>query len=155
MHKEAREELRVRFILAVLEYANHFGVRKTCREFNVARSSFYRWKKKYDQEGRSGLYRKKPVAHSHPHKTPPEVIEKILELRENYQIGALRIKYYLDRYQGIKFSESTVTRVLRAHGVGRLPKTAPRRSLHTKRYAKKVPGHHPRSSRREVLEAER
>lgn len=50
--------------------------------------------------------------------------------------------YYLDRYHGIKISESTVTRVLRAHGVGRLPKTAPRRALHTKRYTKKVPGHH-------------
>ena len=29
-----------------------------------------------------------------------------------------------------------------AHGVGKLPKTAPRRSIHTKRYAKTVPGHH-------------
>lgn len=50
--------------------------------------------------------------------------------------------YYLDRYYGIKISESTVTRVLRAHGIRRLPKTAPRRALHTKRYAKTGPGHH-------------
>ena len=50
--------------------------------------------------------------------------------------------YYLDRYHGIKISESTVSRVLTSHGVGRLPKTAPRRALHTKRYAKQVPGHH-------------
>ena len=58
MHKDAREELRVRFKYVVLEYANHIGVAKACREFNVARSSFYRWKQKYDNEGRSGLYRK-------------------------------------------------------------------------------------------------
>jgi len=70
------------------------------------------------------------------------VIEKILEIRREYQMGAWRIKYYLERYQGIKISESTVSRTLKAHGVGRLPKTAPRRSLHTKRYAKMVPGHH-------------
>ena len=142
MHKEAREELRVRFKLVVLDYANHRCVTKTCREFKVPRSTFYRWKQKYDAEGRSGLYRKKPVAHSHPRKTSPEVVEKILELRREYQIGALRITYYLDRYHGIEISESTVTRILRTHGVGRLPKTAPRRALHTKRYAKKVPGHH-------------
>jgi len=142
MHKEVKEELRVRFILAVLEYANHFGVRKTCKEFKVARSSFYRWKNKYDQEGQSGLYRKKPIAHSHPHKTSPEVVEKILVIRKEYQLGSLRIKYYLDRYHGIKISESTVSRVLRSHGLSRLPKTAPKRALHTKRYAKKVPGHH-------------
>lgn len=53
MHKEAREELRVRLKLVVLELANHFGVTKACREFNVPRSTFYRWKQKYDKEGRS------------------------------------------------------------------------------------------------------
>jgi len=142
MHKEAREELRVIFRVAVLEYAKDCSVTQTCRDFKVPRSSFYRWKKKYDQEGRSGLYRKKPIAYSHPRKTAPEVVEKILELRRDYQIGALRITYYLDRYHGIKISESTVSRVLKAHGVNRLPKSAPRRALHTKRYAKKVPGHH-------------
>jgi len=142
MHKDAREELGARLKLVVLEYANHFGVTKACREFNVPRSTFYRWKQKYDKEGRSGLYRKKPIAYSHPRKTSPDVVEKILELRREYQIGALRITYYLDRYHGIKISESTVSRVLRSHGLSRLPKTAPRRALHTKRYAKKVPGHH-------------
>lgn len=74
--------------------------------------------------------------------TSREVVEKILEIRAEYQLGALRIMYYLDRYYGIKISESTVTRVLRAHGIRRLPKSAPRRALHTKRYAKTVPGHH-------------
>jgi len=88
------------------------------------------------------LHRKNPIAHSHPRKTSPEVVEKILELRTDYQLGSLRITYYLDRYHGFKISESTVTRILKAHGLSRLPKTAPRRALHTKRYAKKVPGHH-------------
>ena len=48
----------------------------------------------------------------------------------------------MERYHGIKISESTVSRILKSHGVERLPKTAPRRALHTKRYAKTVPGHH-------------
>jgi len=142
MHKEAREEFRVRIKLTVLEYASHLGVTKACKEFNVPRSSFCRWKEIHDREGQAGLYRKKPVAKCHPRKTPPEVVEKILEIRREYQHGALRIMYYLERYHGIKISESTVTRVLRAHGVGRLPKTAPRSALRTKRYAKKVTGHH-------------
>ena len=51
MHKEAREELRVRLKLVVLELANHFGVTKACKKFNVSRSTFYRWKQKYDEEG--------------------------------------------------------------------------------------------------------
>lgn len=141
MQKEAREDLRVRFKFAVIEYANHLGATKACKEFKVPRSTFYGWKKKYDNEGRCGLYRKKPIAYRHPRKTSSEVVEKILELRTEYQLGALRITYYLNRYHGIKISASTVTRVLQAHGLSRLPKTAPRRALHTKRYAKKVPGH--------------
>jgi transposase InsO family protein len=142
MHSETKEELRARFKLVVLELASDLGVTKICKEFNVPRSTFYRWKKRYDQEGTAGLLRKKPIAYSHPKKTSPEVVEEILELRKEYQIGALRIMYYLDRYHGIKISESTVSRVLRAHGVGRLPNTAAKRTVHTKRYAKKVPGHH-------------
>ena len=77
MHKEAREELQVIFRVAVLEYAKCRSVTQTCRDFKVPRSSFYRWKKKFDQEGRSGLYRKKPIAHRHPRQTAPEVVVTI------------------------------------------------------------------------------
>jgi len=142
MHPEAEEELRVRLKLVVLEFAQDWGVTKTCREFEVPRSSFYRWKQKYEKAGESGLYRERPVAYHHPSRTLPEVVEKILEMRAEHQMGALRIKYYLERYHGSKVSESTVSRVLKAHGVNRLPKTASKRALHTKRYAKTVPGHH-------------
>lgn len=142
MLTETSEELRVRLKLVVLELAHELGVTKACREFNVPRSSFYRWKQKYEKAGRSGLCRERPIAYHHPCRTSPEVVEKILEIRTEHQIGALRIMYFLNRYHGIKISESTVSRVLKAHGLSRLPKTAPRRALHTKQYAKTVPGHH-------------
>jgi transposase InsO family protein len=142
MHPEAREALRISLKLAVLEYAKRVNVTAACREFDVPRSSFYAWRKKYQLEGPTGLVGKPPVANSHPRKTSPEVIEKILELRTEYQLGSLRITYYLERYHGIKTSESTVTRVLKAHGLNRLPRSAPRRAVHSKRYAKTVLGHH-------------
>ena len=142
MHKEAQEELRVRLKVVVLELAQDLGVTKACQEFDVPRASFYRWKQKYEKAGRSGLYRNKPIAYRHPCRTSPEVLEKILAIRTEHQMGALRIRYYLERYHGNKISESTVSRVLKAHGVNRLPKTAPKRALHTQRYAKTVPGHH-------------
>ncbi len=74
MQKEAQEELSVRIKLAVIELANHISVTEACRELNVPRSSFYRWKKKFDMEGRSGLYRKKPIPYYQPTRTPPEVV---------------------------------------------------------------------------------
>jgi len=124
MNQETREELRVRLKLAVIEYADHLGATEACREFNCPRTSFYRWKQKYEKEGLSGLYRESPVAYRHPYRTSPEVVEKILTIRAEYQFVALQIMYYLDRYHGIKISESTVSRVLKAHGLSRLPKTA-------------------------------
>ena len=91
MHKEAREELRVRvrLKLIVLELAKHFGVTKASKEFNVLILPFYRWKQKYEREGRSGLYAKESNAHTDPPKTSPEVIEKI---RTDPQLGALRMR---------------------------------------------------------------
>jgi len=125
MHKEAREELRVRLKLVVLELAIDLGITKACREFEVPRSSYYRWKQKYEKAGQPGLYRERPIASHHPRRTVPEVVEKILELRKEYQLGALRIKYYLDRYHGIRISESTVSRVLKAHGSRGCPRPLP------------------------------
>lgn len=52
MHKEAREELRVSLKLVVLKHANHFGVTKTYREFNSPRSTYYRWKHRYENKER-------------------------------------------------------------------------------------------------------
>lgn len=60
MHPEARKELRARFKFIVLDYAKLVRVTNACREFEVPRSSIYNWKKRYDEEGPSGLYPKNP-----------------------------------------------------------------------------------------------
>ncbi len=142
MHPEAKEQIKVWFKLRVLDYASHFGATEACKDFKVAKSSYYEWKNKFDKEGKMGLFRKKPIALSHPRKTPSEIIDKILELRKEYNLGAIRIMYYLERYHGLNISESTVSRTLRKHGLSRLPKSSHKRTVHTKRYVKTVPGHH-------------
>jgi len=143
MIKEVKEELAVRRKLMVLNYARETGkVIKTCREFEVPRSSFYQWKKVYDSEGKAGLCRKKPIAYHHPKQLSPETIEKTLHLRKTYNFGPQRIAWYLERYHGITDSCSSVYRTLARNGVNQLQKNVGRRSIHTRRYAKKVPGHH-------------
>ncbi len=138
-----RDELRFRKKLMVLEYARGIGSNaQACGDFNIPDSSFCEWKKAYEKEGKAGLRRKKPVAYSHPKKISIQVAEKILQIRRAYQLGPERIMWYLERYHGISVSESSVYRILARNGLNRLPKTAPRRALHTKRYAKTVPGHH-------------
>jgi len=126
----------------ILEYAAATGkVSEACRDFGIPRSSFYRWKKTLRVEGKRGLIRKKPIARSHPRQIPPEFVEKILHLRTKYHLGPQRIAWYLERYHGFKTSCSSVYRTLKRNGIGRLPRNVGRRAIHTRRYAKQVPGH--------------
>jgi len=133
----------IRFKKIILEYAEGLGNdAKSYREFNIPKSTFYEWKKAYKKEGAAGLIPKKPIAKHHPRQLSGEVIEKILHLRKKYHFGPQRIVWYLERYHGITISNSSVYRTLVRLGISRLPKNAGRRAIHTRRYAKQVPGHH-------------
>lgn len=142
MDNNIKDELSVRYKMGVIEYAGVAGVMDACREFEVSQSTFYVWKNKYNLYGKAGLYRKNPIATSHPRKTSPDTVEKILNLRTEYKLGSLRIVYYLARYFNIKISESTVSRILRQHKLNKLSPSNHRRSIPSKRYFKEVPGHH-------------
>jgi transposase InsO family protein len=127
----------------ILDYAEGIkDVTEACREFGVPRSSFYRWRRAFAAEGVAGLRRKRPIGKRWPNQVSPEAVEKVLELRREYHLGPQRIAWYLERYHGIKISCSSAYRTLVRNGVGPLPKKAGRRALHTRRYAKEVPGHH-------------
>ena len=73
---------------------------------------------------------------------PNEIQEKIVYLRTNYHLGPERIYLIICRYHSkMKVSESGVYRVLRRHGLNRLPRNAKRRTVLAHCYEKQVPGH--------------
>ena len=132
MEKYQRRSVRLKKL--VLEWADAVGsVTKACREWEVPRSTFYRWKTAYDKHGIEGLVPGKPIAKSHPRQLPPEVIEKILYLRQNYHFGPQRIAWYMERYHGVKTSCSSIYRTLVRHDLSRLPRNVGRRAIHTQR----------------------
>lgn len=140
MNEDQRE---IRRKLRILEHAEKTGsVSVTCRYFGIGRSSFYRWRKAYRRDGVEGLTNARPIARSHPNRTPAEVVEKVLHLRRKYHLGPIRIVWYLERYHGIQVSDAGVYRILRRNGLNRLPRGTRLRKVHTKRYNKQVPGHH-------------
>ncbi|HIF13087.1 MAG TPA: IS481 family transposase [Dehalococcoidia bacterium] len=127
----------------VLEHAARIGnVRKTCRYFGVAWSGFYVWKKAYETHGDQGLINQRPCPKNPRLCTPPAIVEKVLHLHRTYHLGPICIVWYLERYHGITISHAGVYRILRRHGLNRLPARVGRRAVHTHRYAKQVPGHH-------------
>lgn len=143
MNKEVRKYVRFKVKLTAIEYAEKWkNVSRACRAFGVSRAAFYRWKRIYDAEGESALWQRRPIAKDHPRRIPEVTVEKVLELRRKYQLGPQRIVWYLERYHAIRISFSSVYRILVRNGLRRLPNKAGCRALHTRRYAKQVPGHH-------------
>jgi hypothetical protein len=67
MLQAVKDELNLRRKLSILEIVEATGkIAQTCCEFNVQRSSFYNWKKKFAQGGREALVTKKPIPLSPP-----------------------------------------------------------------------------------------
>ena len=140
MTKEQRDIKRK---LKVIKYATEIGhVSKACRYYGISRSSFYKWKKDYEQQGEAGLVNSKPCPINIPLRKHSEIEEKVLHLRRKYHLGPQRIAWFLERYHAINISCSGVYYVLKRNGVSRLPRNAKRRTILHHRYEKQVPGHH-------------
>ena len=104
IEKKARELNWFKRKIFILQFISKSrkSVSQECIEFGISKSIYYQWKKRYELEGEDGLKRKKPIAYHHPNKIPQQIIEKVIELRNVYQLGSIRITWYLERYHGIK-----------------------------------------------------
>jgi len=119
------------------------NIARTCRHFGLSRKTFYKWKRRYECDGAAGLSDRARIPHHSPRATAPEVISKILYLRQHYHFGAGKIADYLRRFHGVSLAVSSVHRILTRHGMSRLPATQKHRSHVTRwnRYEKPQPGH--------------
>jgi transposase InsO family protein len=145
MFTMSKAERDIKRKLRVFQYAEKVGdISRACRHFGISRQSFYDWKRRYERDGEQGLINYKPCPENPSVRaTTPEAEEKILYLRRTYHLGPDRICWYMKRYHpDLATSESTTYRVLRRHGMNRLPRNAKRRTVQTHRYEKQVPGHH-------------
>jgi len=77
------------------------SVAQTCRYFGISRKTYYKWQRGFRNLGHAGLCDRPRVAHRCPMATPPEVVRKILYLRQQYHFGAGRIADYLRRFHQV------------------------------------------------------
>ena len=82
--KETRPvEQRIQFIAAVAEDPRG-NFARLCERFGISRAKGYKWLRRYDELGAAGLEDRQPIALSCPHRTPPAVIDRIVELRKGH-----------------------------------------------------------------------
>ncbi len=109
--------------LAVLRHAEEVSgnVAATCRHYGISRTVFYRRKRRYEDESIDGLKDRSSAPLHCPTITPPEVVDEIIHLRQDYHFGPLKIEMYLHRYHDQEIDHSTIYRVLKRLGMSRLP----------------------------------
>ncbi|WP_410595604.1 helix-turn-helix domain-containing protein [Amycolatopsis sp. lyj-23] len=131
--------------LTVLRHAEEISgnVAATCRYYGISRTVFYRWKRRYEDEGIDGLKDRSSAPLHCPTITPPEVVEKIIHLPQHYHFGPLKIEMYLRRYHDQQIGHSTIYRILKRLGMSRIPASQRYKRHHQrwKRYEKQRPGH--------------
>ncbi|WP_410771450.1 helix-turn-helix domain-containing protein [Fontibacillus sp. BL9] len=94
------------------------NVAKTCKEFGISRTLYYRWYNAYMQQGIAGLGKKdrKPAMPNQVDKrTERTILQYVLRFPQD---GPRRIYYELQD-EGVKTGESGIYNVLRRHGLNR------------------------------------
>ena len=131
--------------LAVLQHAAEVtgNVARTCRYYGISRQTFYKWLRRYEEQGLEGLRDRSSRPHNSPNATNAEVVGKIMYLRQQYHFGPHKIAMYLKRYHDITISPSGVWRILVRLDLNRLPSSQRHKSHQRrwKRYEKPEPGH--------------
>ena len=142
---EKEQQRIIKRRLAIIQHVDEVtgNVAATCRYFCISRQCFYRWLRRYEEEGEEGLRERSRRPLTSPNATQAEVVGKIIYLRRHYHQGPQKISMYLKRYHDVDISPSGVWRILKKLDMSRLP-TSQRYQRHAtrwKRYEKPLPGH--------------
>ena len=104
--------------LSVLQLADSLGcVSEACRQSGMDRTSFYAWKKRFDEQGLEGLKDLPPIPHGHPAMKDQETVQRVLdEAILNPAWGCIKLSDHL-KLQGVDISSPTVQKILIRHNL--------------------------------------
>ena len=122
----------------------------TCRHFGIARKTFYKWKRRFAEHGEVGLCDRARTPHRSPRATPPEVVSKLLYLRQHYHFGPGKIADYLQRFHGVSLATSSVHRILGKYRLNRLPANQKHRAHAIRWTLREAPAWPPAAAGRKV-----
>jgi len=88
-------------------------------EAGIARQTLGKWYSRWQVEGEAGLQDRSSRPESSPHRTQPQVEDRVVALRREHKVGPVQLIPYLAE-EGITLPASTIYRILVRHGVSRL-----------------------------------
>jgi transposase InsO family protein len=143
LSREAKQRLRW------IDYARTHSVSATCRHFGIARSTYYRWAKRYDPQRLALLENRssRPTRCRRPTWTAAQVAAVRAAREDTPRWGKDKLAIVVRR-QGIRLSVSMIGRILRELKRRRLliepvlPRLHPH-SRHARPYAVRKPKEHP------------
>jgi transposase InsO family protein len=95
---------------------SELSVRRTLRELQVSRSTFYAWYRRYLEEGDSGLEARKRERRRYWNQVPPAIRERMVAAAlEEPERSPRELAVKLTDRDGHFLSESSVYRILKAH----------------------------------------
>ncbi len=91
-------------------------VRRTLRELQVNRSTFYTWYRRYSERGRAGLHPQSSAARRYWNRIPPRVRARVVEAAlADPERSPRELAWQLTDREGHFLSESSVYRILKAY----------------------------------------
>lgn len=128
---------RINVFLKVLKEGN---VEAVCGRLGIARMTYYRWWKRFLEEGVAGIEDRSRRPLKCPRQTSKKVVEKIKYYRKRYHYGPERISDYLrDNHQMIVCC-STIRRIILREGLILKKYRTKKVNPHKKRYELPWPG---------------
>jgi transposase InsO family protein len=102
-------------IIRMVEGSN-LSVRRTLRQLDIPRSSFYEWYKRYQEEGYEGLAPQHRTPHQFWNAIPEWERQRVVEVAREYPEKSCReVAFHITDKEGYFISESSVYRILKAH----------------------------------------
>jgi putative transposase len=102
-------------IIRMVEDSN-LSVRRTLRQLDIPRSSFYEWYRRYQEEGYEGLAPQHRTSRQFWNAIPEWERQRVVEVAREYPEKSCReVAFHITDEEGYFISESSVYRILKAH----------------------------------------
>jgi putative transposase len=118
---------RVKLITDFL--SGDYGITELAEQYQVSRKTVYKWIERYESQGWEGLKDQSRAPHSHPNAVAARIEDQLLDLKAGKPLwGAPKLRHKLFDLVGAEHcpAESTVSEILKRHGLSRRKRRARR-----------------------------